>query len=288
VNRKLRQQRRALADRLDQGVAGIQPSEELSMLLHVAEGLIRLWKQPVPEPPTALRPGRSRYMTHAASGPRVPNWHLGARPGPAMVLKLAASLTIAVAVLVPMSGGVVRAARDSAPGNLLYPLKIHVERVQYAGADNPDVRVALALAFLGERVAESQETVYEHGALGEVSPAEVQQLSFQLLRAIAETPDATLPDVLDYARLQLDVYLRILIALEPIAGESNVPHIAAMLQACRRAYLITGQALNHPTEFQTAYRAGRPELFLLPGERPLNGEPAMTGRTSTTQSEMPL
>ncbi len=173
-------------------------------------------------------------------------------------------------LVLPLSNGIVRAARGSTPGQVLYPLKIHVERVQYAGTDQPDVRVALALAFLGERVAESQSLVHSQRPLDGGIAAEVGQLTYQLLGAVAETPESALPEVLEYVRLQLGNYLTVLAALEPIGGD-NAPQIASMVQACRRAYLVTTQALAYPEEFRDAYRAGRPELFLLPGERPLNG-----------------
>lgn len=237
---------------------------------NIAAGLVRMWQCPVPRPPFGLRPGRSRLLTEAAW---LSTAFLRRRPlasGLELVAKLAAALAVAVTLVLPLSSEIVRAARGSSPGHVLYPLKIHVERVQYAGTDQPDVRVALTLAFLGERVAESQSLVHGQQPLGEAIAAEAQQLTYQLLRAVAETPETALPEVLEYVRLQIGNYLAVLTALEPMAGD-DAPHVASMAQACRRAYLVTTRALTYPEEFQDAYRAGRPELFLLPGERPLNG-----------------
>jgi hypothetical protein len=194
--------------------------------------------------------------------------------------RAAAAIAVLLALLAPLGRGIVRAARDSAPGHLLYPLKTHVERVQYAGAEQPDVRVALSLAFLGERVAEAQAVVSQRRALDGAFSAEVQQLTYQLLQAVAETSEASLPDVIEYSRLQLAAYLKVLFGLEQIAGAEAQAGLADVTQACRRAYLITVRALDHPAEFRAAYRIGRPELFLLPGERPLNGGSVMIDQAS--------
>lgn len=283
---------RTLAECLDERPVATQLMEqplELQKLLMLAARLTDLYRQPVPTPPGGLRSGRSRLLARAASRRSENGWRLN----PAVIkrgrwMTAAAAVAIILGIWAPLSRGIVRAARDSAPGQLLYPLKIHVEQVQYTGAQQPDVRVALSLAFLGERVAASQELVHERRPLAEAFPNEVQQLTYQLLQAVAETPEATLPDVLEYVRLQLGAYLQVLVALEPVAGDESVAQVSGMTQACRRAYLITVRALARPAEFQAAYSAGRPELFLLPGERPLNGEPATVERVTTQQWETPL
>ncbi len=187
----------------------------------------------------------------------------------------------------PLSRTLVRAASTSTPGQVLYPLKIHVERVQYTGASQPDVRVALALAFLGERVAEVQALVDGQTLIPDDSAAEVQVLVNLLLRSVAETTDEALPDALHYAAAQLRAYMDALGQIRTAAAPVDAQTIDMMEQSCRRGYLTIDRALAEPTEFAAAYRAGRPELFLLPGESLLGDMSRSPDSATSVQGERP-
>jgi hypothetical protein len=69
-------------------------------------------------------------------------------------------VSIAVlAIIVVLTGGVVgvRAAKDSAPGDLLYPIKLTSENLQVGLTTAPEKKVELYLSFAEERVKEIQQ-----------------------------------------------------------------------------------------------------------------------------------
>jgi hypothetical protein len=195
-----------------------------SSLLETADALRRTLAVPPPAPPNGLQESRQRFLARAAQPTTSPLPQRSSRVGrllPALNLRLATQVVVA-ALLVLMSGAplsreIVRAASTSVPGQVLYPLKIHVERVQVAGADQPDTRVALALAFLGERVAETQALLHRQAPLRDETRVEVQLLLNQLLRAVAETPDQALMSTLNYVAMQLEAHERVLESLHTLA-----------------------------------------------------------------------
>ncbi len=265
-------------------------SGTLRPLLQLGSNLERALRQPTPQPPFALQPGRARLLAaasslspHSAGILGLPG-RLGAQVR--MAAKMVAALALIVIFLAPLSRQVVGASRHSVPGQLLYPLKIHVERVQYSGATLPDVRVALGLAFLGERVAEIQVLVGQQEPIDYEMIVEVQQLVNQLLYSAAQAPEATMPDTLEYVSLQLQGYLEVLDSLAGATTTVNAAALSRVRAVCDRGAMISHYALGNPLSYREAYHAGRPELFLLPGENPLEGPPLPVRDNVATQGGM--
>ncbi len=266
---------------LDRSVAEPQHPDcapQLGPLLTTAAYLTRAL-EPAPDPPRKLQMSRARLLAAAANPPRrrTPRW----RQWPAARLRLADKLLAAVITVLilfaPLSRQMVSAARDSGPGHLLYPLKLHVERVQFSGAEQPDIRIALGLAFLGERVAEVQPLIEAEATIDHALLVEVQQLIDQLLYAVADTSEPMMEESLRYVALQLQAYLATLETLKEATTPSNAGDLQRIIRACRRGHRVTYYALLDLSAFRQAYRAGRPERFLLPGESPLGsiyGAPA--------------
>ncbi|MGC9469246.1 MAG: DUF5667 domain-containing protein [Anaerolineae bacterium] len=244
---------------------------ELNSLLAVASGLRGALLVPPPPPPGGLRLGRAKVLAAATGTSSRVGGHRRLSPEFRLAVKVVAAVVVFLILLAPVSRGIVCAARESRPGHVLYPLKLHVERVQFSGAEHPDIRIALGLAFLGERIAEAQELVNRDQAIGDQSSGDAQQLVNQILVAMAQTEEEAMVDVLKYAALQFQSYLQVLDRLEDAATPANIGALQGITQPCRKGYLVTSYALTDPAGFRRAYGIGRPELFLLPGENPLSG-----------------
>lgn len=267
-----------LAEYLDQESLRAEADPQLDALLDTAAHLTRaLQHRSVPPPPHKLQFGRAQLLAAAASRPRRLSFRERLTAETRFAGKLLAALVVLLVVSSPLNRGVVGAARASMPGQLLYPLKLHVERVQFEGAEEPDIRVSLGLAFLGERVAEAQALVHEGRSIDFEAVVEAYQLVNQVLRAVAETPEPAMEDTLRYVSRQLRAHLEVLEALDAYTAPANAGPLNQITQGCRKGYLVTVQALQDPERFRTAYQEGRPELFLLPGENPLGGTSAPPG-----------
>lgn len=237
--------------------------------------------QQVPQPPGQLLFGRAQVLAAVASQTHRLSFRERLTVEMRFAGKLLAACIVLLVMLVPLSPGIVGAARDSMPGQLFYPLKLHIERVQFQGANQPDVRVSLGLAFLGERVAETQTLAGTGRSIEYETVIDVYQLTHQILIAVAQTPEAALEDTLTYVSRQLQAYLDVLESLGETVTPSNAAYLSQITRGCRRAYLVASLALEEPGPFRSAYQEGRPELFLLPGENPLGEFPTPSNVTSS-------
>jgi hypothetical protein len=281
--------KRQLAEQLDATVSTAAPGPvtdaRLRPLVQTAEQLARLWQQPVPSPHGKLQFGRAQLLAAVAYRSRRSSFGEQLTVEMRFAAKFLAALIALLVVLAPLSPGLVGAARDSMPGQLFYPLKLHMERVQFRGVEEPDVRVSLGLAFLGERVAEAQALAGTGRTLDYETVAEVYQLVNQVLDAVAHTPEADMPDNLVYVSRQLGAYLDVLETLEAQAAPSNAASLNQIRRAVQNGHLLALNALEDPTAFRSAYQAGRPELFLAPGEYPLGEQQAPFNAITNTHQE---
>jgi hypothetical protein len=264
---------------------GAETEIRLLPLLETAEHLSRALQQPAPPPHGKLQFGRAQLLAALAQQTR----RLSVREQLTVEMrfagKLVAALLALLLLLVPLSPRIVGAARDSMPGQLFYPLKLHMERVQFKGVEQPDVRISLGLAFLGERVAETQALAGTGRTLDHETVSEVYQLVNQVLLAVAQTPEGAMEDTLVYVAGQFEAYLGVLDALNAQATPANTASLNLITRGCHRGYLVAIHALEDPDGFRAAYRAGRPELFLLPGDNPLGGWQAPSNAFTHTHQE---
>lgn len=254
--------------------SGSEADPGLRALLETATVLTHTLRQPVPAPPGKLQFGRAQLLATSARQPRRHALRERLRVEVRFLGRLAVALIALLVMLAPLSPRIVGAARESMPGHLFYPLKLHMERVQFRGAEEPDVRLSLGLAFLGERVAEAQALAGTGRTLDYETVSEVGQLVNQVLHALAQTPETTMDDTLIYVSRQLGAYLSVLETLNAQASQPNAAGLSQMKHAVERGYLLTLSAREDPEGFRSAYQAGRPEQFLLPGDNPLGGRQA--------------
>jgi hypothetical protein len=257
----------------------------LASLLETAERLAEALRGPVPPPRAKLQLGRAQLLVALAQQPRRSSFRGKLATEIHFAAKVFAVLMALVVVLAPLSPRIVGAARDSMPGQLFYPLKLHMERVQFEGTAQPDVRVSLGLAFLGERVAEAQALAGTGRTLDYQTVSEVHQLTNQVLHAVAQTPEVAMAETLVYVSRQLGAYLEVLDALNAQATPPNAASLDQIRQAVQKGHTLTLHALDDPAQFRAAYQAGRPELFLLPGENPLGEAQAPSNATTNTHQE---
>ena len=266
-------------------VWGCAVEHDSSLTATIAE--LRRVLKVVPPPPRGLRMGRGQLLAAAmrdaqrSAGRRC---RLGGlRFG--LVDGLLAGLIALAILLVPLNGQVVRAAQGSVPGQALHPLKLHIERVQLTATDQPDRRVSLSLAFVGERAAEIQALVAQDSAIDFAALVEMQRLVTEVLNATAEVPEPTMEETLRYVAVQLQVHLDTLRALEETATPHNASILSSLVQVCERGQRLATHALSEPDQFRRAYVAGRPGLFLLPGEGPLGVVSGIPADASTRLRE---
>ncbi|MBN1956371.1 MAG: hypothetical protein JW900_15175 [Anaerolineae bacterium] len=136
-----------------------QYADELAPLLAIAL-CSREQYATVPSPPSGLAAGRAWLLAAAAQErARARERALAPAPKPrgyrlVWAAKLASILLVIVVGVAIASGGVVRAANDSLPRDVLYPVKLSIEDVRLALAMTPAARIELALRFANERSAE--------------------------------------------------------------------------------------------------------------------------------------
>jgi len=245
---------------------------ELQSLKHLEGAVSRVLRAPVPRPPTGLARPRAYLLAVNVYRTRVlaTEMRAGVRD---RWPRLALAIALAGVALVGVGAHVVMAARQSIPGQPLYFVKRHIERIQYSGAEGPDVRVALGLAFLGERVAEVQALVAREAPIEIDVVVAAQQYSGQVLQSAAQLPQSQMVTSLDYIALQTARYLEVLEPLEDIAAPDNSRGLTQIVATYRRLEMLARLAQRDPQAFRVAYAAGRPELFLLPQAQPLLGPP---------------
>lgn len=245
------------------------------MLVEIAEELRLALSVSPPSPPHSLSSGRRRFLTHFGSRSELsrPQQHRHLqltvfRAGLKIAGEFAVAMLLVLTLWVPLSREIVGAAYESKPGQVLYSLKTSVDRLRFTGTSEPDARLALGLAFLGERVARTQAMVSQGQEIDYGSVVEVQQLVNQVLQASAMVPERTVLEILDYVGLQLQSYEHALCSAAVTAPVESAVAIQQIRKALESGVRVAEHALQDPTGFRRAYQAGRPELFTLPGGNP--------------------
>jgi hypothetical protein len=141
-----------------------QYADRLRPLLEMAQETRRHYES-VPEAPGGLAAGREWLLAVAAqqraecvSATSATRTTTGRPQGRKLSLvfsiKFVAVLLAVVLVTAALGGGVIWAASDSLPGDLLYPVKLVTEDVRLALVSAPGAKVDLALGFVEERAGE--------------------------------------------------------------------------------------------------------------------------------------
>ncbi len=132
-----------------------QYAEELGPLLEAAIALRQHYAE-VPLPPRRLAAGRARMLVEAvhqdSQDVQTPIHRQSRRL--VLAVQVIGVLLLIITTLAVASGGVVSAANESLPSDVLYPVKLSVEEVQLALAPTPGSQVDMALRFAAIRSAE--------------------------------------------------------------------------------------------------------------------------------------
>jgi Domain of unknown function (DUF5667) len=159
--------------------------DELISLLRLSVDLGSL-EAPAADPAFRLR-ARNRMLAAAAHRRQVRRWNpLAALPRPVVRVAYAGALAAALVV-----GGLTAAAASdsSLPGDLLYPVKLGVERAQLATTFDSAARARLELQFADVRLAEAQR-LFAEGRVkeGVRGMAQYDTAVTQFNRSIAGSP----------------------------------------------------------------------------------------------------
>jgi hypothetical protein len=272
-----------------------QYTDHLRPLLEVAQAAHRYYTA-VPEAPGGLKAGRDRLLTAAAQQraqrravdtvPSRSARQLGyRRVGLAFAMRMASALLAVVIGVAVIGSGVVWAASDDLPGDLLYPVKIVVEDARLALASAPPDQVDLALWFLEERVEEIQKLVNAERQGADAVIARMERHLERALEQAAWTSDEKMEGVLRRIATRTRTQAEILTLERELRESTDSQQVQAVLERAATICLQGAEAaeygLREPQVFRSYYRyhggivkpTERPrELTVTPGGEQ-NGEP---------------
>ena len=223
--------------------------------------LRQLYSQ-VPPPPGNLMAGRERMLREAAnmrlssSSLSKDKAHKPTRRRKmklALVYKLVAAIIAMVVGTTAMGGGVVMAAGNSLPGDILYPVKLGVEDVRMAVTADPAARAELALEFTAERTAEVERLLERGDVIPEQVIRRMARQTDMAMEQIALSGGNEAPQLLERAMEQAQTQQQVLERAKDKAAEEAQPALQLALQATRRAYQTLSAAHGDPRRFQEEY-----------------------------------
>ncbi len=242
-----------------------QYADRLHPLLEMAQATRRHYEA-VPEAPGGLVTGRERLLAVAAqqrargvsvtSATRTTTTRTKGRK---MKLVLATRLvTVLLAVVVStaaLGGGIVWAAGDSLPGDLLYPVKLVTEDVRLALAPAPADQVDLALGLAEERAEEVQALV----AAGRPVPDETvvrmeQHVERALAQAARASDDEEMAGLLTCIAERTRTQAQMLEQVQTMAPRQAQAGLERAVTVCWRGAEAAEDGLNDPQMFRYRYR----------------------------------
>jgi hypothetical protein len=235
-----------------------QYADQLRPLLQAAR-MARHHYERVPVAPGGLVAGRERFLA-AAREQQQRAMPLVPAPRPArgilrgirlaLPVKLASTLLMVVLVAVLAGTATVWAARDSLPGEALYPVKLAVEDARLALASSQESRVDLALRFVEERAGEIRALA----AAGRDVPAEalarMEQQAGRALDQAARVPEERTAALLMQIRTRMTNQAQQLEQARTRASGMAQGHLEQAAVVCRRAAEMAQVGLQDPPAFR--------------------------------------
>ncbi len=251
-------------------------AEDVRPLLETAAQLSRYYAV-VPEPPNDLRAGRDivlraaeekRAQRHPTSS--VPSsrkgWLSDLRQLPTLLRhnwRLLGAVLAILLLFLPLSVPVARAADNSIPGDLLYPIKMAEEDYRLANAERPEIRAILALTFVNERIEEVRTLVRNDQRIPDTMNNRIYQLTYYALESTAWSTEAVTPIMLEYILWQYNTYVQELAYLKLHVDEKHQQQLNQVYSLCVNQYQMARLARNSPDKFRAAYQAGKPERLIV-------------------------
>jgi hypothetical protein len=236
-------------------------ADRLRPLLEIAVATHRHYAD-VPEAPGGLAVGRERMLAAAAQqrarGIATAGVGTSRAKGRGFRLVLATRfVTILLLVVVSataLGGGIVWAANNSLPGDLLYPVKLATEDTRLAFASAPATQVDLALEFVEERA----EEVRGLAATGrQVPDSAITRMEEHVERALTQAAWATDEETVD---LLAQIARRTGVQAQALErAQATAPHqararLASAAAVCRQGAEAARAGLDDPQAFRWRYR----------------------------------
>jgi hypothetical protein len=225
-------------------------AEELRPLVRTAALVRRYYDTPLESPPGGLRAGRAQllaeaaqYRKKAASRPVHPREQ---RAGRRFLLKFATALLAAVIALVSVSTGVAWAAKDSLPGETLYPVKLASEDLQLSLASDPAARVGLSLQFAARRAEEIQAMVRDGQSIPESVINRMKNHYEQALQQASTASPEETPGLLEQVSQQTQTQAQFMEQLQSSASQETQVRLQHAQQMCLRIHHDTQTMMGAP------------------------------------------
>jgi hypothetical protein len=260
-----------------------EDAEALRPLLELAQA-VRGHYRVVPEAPGGLTAGRERVLAEAASAragrvaaapdaelkgpPRIPRLQL------TFPLRLATLTLVAILSVFLLGAGMVWAASDSLPGDLLHPIKLATEDLRWTLATEPADQVDLALNFVEERVAETRALALAGHPAPEGALARLEQQLDRALRQAAMVPDEEMGHLLLQVSEHTSAQIQVLEGVQTLAPEQTQAGLNRAMFALQLGAAAADEGLQDPQTFRWRYqwRQDAPESHKEPEQQRKNRE----------------
>ena len=247
-----------------------QHADQLRPLLEMAQ-LARHYYEFVPEPPGGLVSGRERLLATAAQQ----RTRTGFEPKavirttrsqskmPAFAMRFVGVLLAIIMSMAALGGGIVWAANDSLPDDLLYPVKITVEDVRLAFTSAPQDQIDLALEFAEERVEEIQGlSAIDRQAPDKAIARMEQHIEQAMIYAAQISSDEEMVDALEQITVRTRTQVQVLEQMQFTASQQTYARLVQAAAIYRRGAdrAEIGQSDLHTFRLQYHHQPGDPEL----------------------------
>lgn len=237
-------------------------AERLRPLLEMAL-VTRRYYEVVPEAPAGLTAGRERFLAVAtqerarAASQASDTGKTVRMGGRRMRLSFAKLFPILLATLLGAAifgGGVIWAASDSLPGELLYPVKLAVEDARLTLASAPGGKVAVALGLMEERVEELQVLAAAGRPVPEETTTRMERHIERALTQTAEASDEEMEGLLAQVAERTRTQTQRLEQVQSQAPEQAQAEFRRAVAVCRAGAEAAEAGLQDPQTFRWRYR----------------------------------
>ena len=238
-----------------------QYADQLRPLLEIALATHRHYAD-VPEAPGGLAVGRERMLVAAAQQRARGIAAVGAGAsrtkgqGSRLVFatRFVTMLLLIVVSVTGLGGGIVWAASNSLPGDLLYLVKLATEDTRLALVSAPGTQVDLALEFVEERAEEAQVLAVTGRQVPDSAIARMEQHVEHALTQAAWATDEEIVGLLAQIARRAGAQAQALERAQATAPHQVRARLASAAAVCRQGAETAEAGLDDPQAFRWRYR----------------------------------